>query len=324
MKNELTIREYTKQIEMEVSKLHSCPSICIEEQVLKNDIECKKTIVKELDDFFALLDVGISVVTEIHKVCKENALGDGNKFVYTSLTAKMVSQLLSIRKLLYSGHMDGVKCLIRPFQEALEIFFSCLINKEFAYKYGAVDKLYDNNKFWYENISKNKLDIYMHQIFDTLKFPSAISKNYFSRRKSSVKFLSESIHSSFNSAFATFIMPTINGEINENLCGKITTAYPKGIYETLTDISLLNTIFFRCLDEGHAFAFDKIDFGEEKYFTYHYFFRMFQTTCSLYDEDLQKRGIDIMNALKAASEIIAKEQEDIAKEEASIAKDNQM
>jgi len=256
-----------------------------------------------------LFDVGISLVVEIHKVCKENAIGDKNKFVYASLTSKMVSQLLSIRKLLYSGLMDGVKCLIRPFQEALEIFFSCLINKEFASKYGEVDKLYNNNKFWYKNISKNKLDKYMNQIFDTLEFSSAARGYYFSRRKDSVKFLSESIHSSFNSAFTTFQMIPISGDNADNLWGKITTAYPNCIYELLIDITLLNTIFFRCLDEKHAFAFEKIDFGGEKYFTYHYFMKMFETTANFYDADLKKRVADIINDLKEAWETIAKNKE---------------
>lgn len=315
MEEKMTIREHIKLYEMEMKKLRSFPLICVEEQVSKNDFECKNIIDKELDDFFVLLDLGISVVIEMHKICEGNALGDGKKFVYIGLTSKMISQLLSIRKLLYSGLMDGVKCLIRPFQEALEIFFSCLINEEFASKYGAVDNLYDNNKFWYNNISKNKLDKYLDEIFDTLKYTEIQSKDYYSRRKFFMKLLSESIHSSFNSSLATYFMPNIYREINtDNIWGKITTAYPNEMYELLYDISLLNNIFFRCLDEKHAFAFEKIDFGEKKYLNYHYFMEMFTTTYSLYDNELQKRRIDINNIDKEVSEAIAKEQEEIAKD----------
>lgn len=304
MKARLTIREFIKQNEMSVEKFHKCPTIYLEEPVLKNDFECKELIDKELDDSFVLLDLGISLVIEIHKMCKENAIGDKDKFAYTILTAKMVSQLLSIRKLLYSGLMDGVKCLIRPFQETSKIFFSCMINQQFATRYAGIDKLYDNKKFWDENIKGNKLDKYMVEVFNALNFPDKAKGYYFSRLEGSKIFLSEAIHSSFNATAATFFMTTIDWNFSENLWGKVITAYPKAILEILTDITLLNTIFFKCLEEGHSSAFEKTDFMGEKYFTYNYFRHTYEMTYNLYFDELQQQGLDIMDVFKESMENI--------------------
>ncbi|MBU3198316.1 hypothetical protein LL037_21485 [Clostridium estertheticum] len=306
MKVELSIREFIKENEISVQRLHKCPTIYLEEPILKNDFECKELIDKELDDSFVLLDLGISLIIEIHKMCKENAIGDKDKFAYTILTAKMVSQLLSIRKLLYSGLMDGVKCLIRPFQETSKIFFACMINQKFATQYANTDKSYDNKKFWDANIKGTHLDKYMVQIFKTIAFPDKAKGYYFSRLESSKNFLSEAIHSSFNATVVTLFMTTIDWKFSENLWGKVTTAYPKIILDLLTDIMLLNTIFFKCLEEGHSSAFEKTDFVGEKYFTYNYFRTTFEMTYNLYYDDLQQRVLDIMNELKEATESMKK------------------
>ena len=98
--------------------------------------------------------------------------------------------------------MDAVKSIYRPFHEMIEIFFACLIDKDFAEKYGNPNVMYDNNEFWRNNINGNKLDRYINRIFDELEYPKESKKEYFKRRDDSNKFLSETLHDSFNSTFS--------------------------------------------------------------------------------------------------------------------------
>lgn len=300
----MTVASFIHKLEQE-SRKHkiAVPSVKIEEKVNENNAALNKVIKEELQDFFSLLDLGISAIIEMHYICKNK------EFVFASITSKLVSQLLSIRTLLMQGQMDGVKSIYRPFREMIEIFFACLIDKDFAEKYGNPNILYDNNEFWRKNINGNKLDKYINKIFDELNYPKESKKEYFKRREKSREFLSETSHSSFNSTFSSFIMPTMDRDFSDNIYGKITTAYPMAIYEILTDICMLNAVFFLAVDKEKAFAFSRSDITGSDKINYNHFMKAYDTTYDLYNQDLYKRAYEISKALGEVYDYLKKLEE---------------
>lgn len=91
----LTIAEYINQFEVECRRENfDVPKVDIAEKIEINNSALNQVIERELQDYFSLLDLGISAVMEMHYICKSK------KFVYASITAKLVGQLLSIRTLL--------------------------------------------------------------------------------------------------------------------------------------------------------------------------------------------------------------------------------
>lgn len=297
MEKKISVREY---IEEAKKNNHAegivVQDIMIDENISRTKEESREIIEKELQDYFSLLDLGITALEEMHKVCKEKS------FLYACLSGKLVSQLLSMRILLQQGMMDSVKTIYRAFHEAIEVFFACLIDEDFAEEYGKLEKLYDNNKFWKEKINNNRLDKYINKIFDELEYPRESKKEYFKRRDSSKAFLSESVHATINSAFSAYLMSTMDGKWSTNIYGKITTAYPMMMYQLLTDICLINAVFFLAVDKEKAFAFKKEDFIGEKWLKYHYYMKLYDVVYDYYFKDLYKKAYDILQLMNQAYE----------------------
>ena len=299
MEKKPTIAQYISRVERECQKENlKVPKIEVDAQVRKNNYLLGKVIKNEMQDYFTLLDLGISAIIEMHYICK------GKPFVYQSITAKFVSQLLSMRTLLYQGQMDSVKIIHRSLHEMIEVFFACLIDKSFAEKYGNPNVIYDNNEFWKININGNKLDQHINKLFDEVGYRRESKKEYFKRRERTKKFLSEAIHASFNSTFATYLMFTMDKRCSDNLYGEITTAYPMAMYELLTDICLINAVFFMAVDQEKAFAFSKNDIIGEDKIKYNHYMKLYDTTYDLYFQDLYKKAYDISEALKEIHKIV--------------------
>ena len=299
MEKKPTIAQYISRVERECQKENlKVPKIEVDAQVRKNNYLLGKVIKNEMQDYFTLLDLGISAIIEMHYICK------GKPFVYQSITAKFVSQLLSMRTLLYQGQMDSVKIIHISLHEMIEVFFACLIDKSFAEKYGNPNVIYDNNEFWKININGNKLDQHINKLFDEVGYPRESKKEYFKRRERTKKFLSEAIHASFNSTFATYLMFTMDKRCSDNLYGEITTAYPMAMYELLTDICLINAVFFMAVDQEKAFAFSKNDIIGEDKIKYNHYMKLYDTTYDLYFQDLYKKAYDISEALKEIHKIV--------------------
>lgn len=298
-----SIRKYIETSQKSIGeKFGIFPELRVEENLIEAQQHCKKMIDVHLDDFFQLYDVGISVIIEIHNICKNKLSSSKSGFVYSCITAKIVTQLLSIRTLLNSGMLDTVKCLVRPFHEAMDILFACMGNNEFLAEYGNTNDMYDNNQFWKDNIGRGKIKSHISKLFKLLDVPEEYRTYYFDGRKGSLRFLSESVHSSFNSIFSSFIMSTIDGKCSDNIYGKVTTAYPNLMFSLLEDINLINQIFFRYVNENKGDHFRREDFIGSEHIRYHEFFILYDTAYSIYHLKLKDLGDTITSALKKAKE----------------------
>ncbi len=249
----------------------------IEDEIKQTENNSKEMIDEYLYNHFVLLDFGITTIYYMHKMCEKK------HFLYACITAKIMSQLLSMRILLYQGQMDSVKIINRSFHEMIEIFFACLIDEQFFNEYGELNKLYDNNKFWREKVNRKLLDSRIHKIFDELGYPKEAKKKYFKRRDDSNAFLSQSVHATLNSAFSAYMMPMLNGKYSTNVFGKITTAYPLAVFLLLEDIVLVNSIFFQLVINDKAVRFSSEDLQYERY---NYYAKMYDKTFETYCEEL--------------------------------------
>ena len=89
-------------------------------------------------------------------------------------------------------------------------------------------------------------------------------------------------------------------KLSDNIYGKITTAYPMAMYDLLTDICLINAMFFSVVEQEKAFAFSKNDIIGDDKIKYNHFMKLYDTTYDLYFQDLYKKAYDINQALKEA------------------------
>jgi hypothetical protein len=280
------IREFINTEERDMIN-NGYPKVNLNNNIEKGEASCKALINRYLDDYFLFLDIGINLVIQIHRICENT---ENSELVFTTITAKLSKQLISIRKLLYAGMMDAVKCIFRSFNETTQIFFACLDDIEFAKGYGTKDELYDNNKFWFHQIKGGKINKYLEDLFIKVD----IDKNIiFSLFKNNDKFLSDSVHGSFNSTFSSYMMPTIDGVFTTNLYGTITSAYPNCMFNLFKHIFILSNVFYQSVENSIAQGFD-ISYikSQNKYLHYYYLYN------DVYKKFIDEIGTDVVNINK--------------------------
>lgn len=243
----------------------------IELELNKKQDECTDIIFKQLDDFMIIFDEGIKTIIKIHDVCElvhSNTMGG---FSLAVLSAKMVSLLLGIRKMIYSGLVDCVKNLQRPLIETIDIFLACLNNEDISADFGKKSAMYDNNKFWKDNFAYGKVNKEIVQLFTRLEASEEYIEYFTQKRKDQKNFLSNSIHSSFNSAFVNYLMCTLDGEYSNDLFGKVTTAYPNMLLNLIEDINLLNQVFYTVLERKLCSQLEGFDVhNDDILYNHHY------------------------------------------------------
>jgi len=165
------------------------------------------------------------------------------------LSSKLITLLIGIRKMIYSGLSDCVKNLQRPLLETMDVFYACLINEELAKSFSNTNELYDNNDFYWKHFSKDKLPNEYKKLFEKLSITPEYIQFLIDRRKNQKSFLSESIHSSLSDSFSNFVMTDLNFEFSESYWGKITSAYPMMLMDLIQDIYIFDQIFYKVLEQ---------------------------------------------------------------------------
>lgn len=160
-----------------------------------------------------------------------------------------------------SGLLDSTKTLNRTLIETIDIFFGCLGNHNLNSAFGNIDEIYDSNKFYFENFSKGKLQKECSKLFKNLKLTPEYIEFLEGRRKEQHEFLSGSIHASFNSSFANYIMTDFDLKLDSSVFGKITTGFPKALMQLIEDIYILNTILQYSLEQKVCSELEEIETG---------------------------------------------------------------
>lgn len=230
----------------------------IEDSLFEREKETSTMAIEHLENAIALYDIGLQALISFQKAFEQAQEKNRTDFSYVVLTAKICSLLLAIRKMLMSGMVDASKCLMRPLFETVDIFYVCLIDTEFSKRYGNIDQIYDNKKFWSQNINANKTKQQIRKLFNELEVENAYIKNFFKSRDASQDFLSNSLHGSFNSAFSNYIAYEFNGSgLSNNIFGKVTIAYPKLLLsllnEMLTVLQVIDLSSHKNLESLHTF-----------------------------------------------------------------------
>ena len=235
-----------------------------------------------MNDYLIVFDEGIKTIIRTHELCKNNKVS----LSFIVLTAKLVTLSIGIRQMLYSGFVDCVKSLQRPFIETIDVLFACLINKELNDAFANTKEKYDSNDFYWKNFSKNKLEKDHLELFRKIKITEDYIKFLIERRKDQRSFLSESIHVSFTSSMANFLMATIEWEFSDSYYGKITTAYPMLLMQLIEEIYLYNQIFFKSISEKVCVDFEKLNIDP---LTNHYY-KKYDSIYTLYCKQLYEKA----------------------------------
>jgi len=284
-------------IQLESSRLDSAfikkfkinPVIKIENNLNRKERSNTSILRKHLDNQMALYDEGLKLVIQIHEICKSNHQETKQGFSLLILSAKMVTLLIGIRKMLFSGLVDCVKTLKRPFIETIDIFYACLNNQKLSGSFAVKNEMYDNDQFYWKNFSKGKLKPDISALFRKISPNEEYITYFFERREGLKKFLSNSIHSSFNSSFSNYMMCTLEGEISDDYWGKVTTAYPSQLFSLLEEINLLSQIFNETLSLKISEELKNIDIKEVNPIYTHYY-NKFGLLYSLNAEEFKKEA----------------------------------
>ena len=233
--------------------------------------ECKQILNDNLDDYLSLYDDGLKLIIRIHELTKKNHLDNKMGLTFVVLSSKIVTLMIGIRKMIYSGLSDSLKNLNRPLIETIDIFYASIINKDLSDSFSKVDELYDNNKFYWENFSKDKLSKQCNKLFCEISMTDEYIEFLNERRKKLKSFFSESIHSSFNSAFSNYTMFTLDFDFSDNYYGKVTTAYPSILMTLIEEIYIFSNVFYISLDKKISEDFVNIEMHnvDPLYFHFH-------------------------------------------------------
>lgn len=183
-----------------------------------------------------LFDSALALYQSVLEIFKEAAAKDNEDITYLVLSSKIFSLMLGMRKLLYAGHTDSYKCLLRPLLESHDTFYTSLVNSDFSKEYGNITSLYDNNDFWYRKGKGNKIKKFIHQLYRILGADTDFISDFDDRRENQQRYLSESLHSSFNASFSTYFTPTLDGDMR-HMYGDVTVSYPLLILNTIDEAS---------------------------------------------------------------------------------------
>ncbi|WP_088227801.1 hypothetical protein [Desulfosporosinus sp. FKB] len=300
MNDLISVREYANKID-EVTMKQFGKDITIDLDFILEEKkkEFRSLIENRLEDFIVLFDIALKLSIQIHEICKKNNSESKTSLALVVLSAKIVTMMISIRTLLYSGMMDGIKCLQRSLIETINLFFSCLSNKEFSNKFANKEEMYDNDEFWNKNISRGKLNKDIVRLFSKLDYKQEFIDYFRNRRNEQQKFLSNSIHSSFNSSFSNFIMITLDFKYNDDCYGKVTTAYPNMILSLLEDINILSMVFYDSVNKKISEHFLTFDFGKDN-FVYCHFYNQYKILFEEYHLRLKNEGDKYSQMLKEA------------------------
>lgn len=243
-------------------------------------------LASKMEDYLIIFDEGIKTIIRLHELCKQNQKDNSVGFSFIVLTAKLVTLSIGIRQMVHSGFVDCSKNLQRPFIETIDVFYACLVNTELNKAFANTEKSYDSNSFYWKNFSNNKLEKDHLKLFHKIKVTEDYIKFLTERRKRQRSFLSESIHVSFTSSMANYLMATLDWEISLSYYGKITVAYPMLLMDLIEEIYLLNQIFFNALHHNVSidFKYVKIDPLTEHYY------RKYDSIYSFYCKQLYEKA----------------------------------
>lgn len=221
-----------------------------------------QALLKKVDDYLVLFDDGIKSVIGIHEICNRHHSKTQKGFAFVVLSSKMIGLLLGIRNLIYSGLPDCAKSLNRSLIESMDIFYACIANSNLSNAFAAKDKIYDNNSFYRKHFSKGKLKRECEELFDKISMTPENMEYMKGKRKHQHSFLSESVHSSFNAAFTSYMMCTLELEFSHNYYGKVTTAYPNMLIRVIEDIYIFNYVFYSSIKERASVDLDNVNFED--------------------------------------------------------------
>ena len=234
-----------------------------------------------LENQNSTLDEAIKLCISIHNFNKSNYIEENYAHTFIVLSANIINYLIAIRDNLQNGLLNSAKILFRSLMESSQIFQACLFDSELKNRFMNLE-MYDNNDFYFQNFSRNKLYQKCIDFYKSLDLEEKRIEYFTERKKYLTKFLSESVHSSYNAANSNYIMFSLDFEdISNDVFGKITTGYPKIITAIIEEIAIINFVYKKHISKNIS------DFnqGTNEFKIYDFYSDKFGQIVSLYLDD---------------------------------------
>ena len=235
---------------------------------------------KDLENQKVALEEAIKLTISIHNLNKSLFLDEHYVHTFIVLSANIINLLIGIKDSLQNGLLNCSKILYRSLIESIHIFQASLYDDELRDRFMNLE-MYDNNEFYFENFSKNRLFNKCTDFYKSLDIEKKKIEYLVERKKTITKFLSESVHSSYNAAHSNYIMITLDFDISNDYYGKITTGYPKILSSLLEDLVIYNTIYKAYVEKN----LDKFNTESDEFILYTFSSDKFNLVTSLYLDD---------------------------------------
>jgi hypothetical protein len=127
---------------------------------------------------------------------------------FVLLLARILSLATAVRRLITSGLEDAARPVARSLLETLDLAIVTFFDEAFAADFGA-EETYSANAFWKAQIGFGKLNPRIRRAFETAGLTTDQIDGFFGRRFEMKGILSDSVHSSYASAFRSYLVPSL-------------------------------------------------------------------------------------------------------------------
>ncbi|MNQ62254.1 hypothetical protein D3C85_765940 [compost metagenome] len=235
---------------------------------------------KDLENQKVILEEAIKLSISLHNLNKSLFSEEHYAHTFVVLSANIINISLGIKDNLQNGLLNCAKVLYRTLIESIHIFQASLFDDELRDRFMNLE-MYDNNDFYFENFSKNKLFNKCTDFYKSLEIEDKKIEYLIERKKTITKFLSESVHSSYNAAHSNYITMTLDFGISNDYYDKITIGYPKILASLIEDLVIYNTVYKTYIEKNLT----KFNAESDEFILYNFYSDKFDLITSLYLDD---------------------------------------
>lgn len=188
---------------------------------------------KYLNFWFSVLDEGLSLLITLQEIAEESFENSTEKpspsFLF--LLSRSCTLTIGVRQLLLNGLEDTARPVARSFLETLDLTLALITDDDLSSRFLGGDDADENHAdaFWKNYISGGKLEPRIRKALQVANIGEETKNIIFEFRKSSKKTLSSSVHSSIDSAFRSFYVPSLAspGLLTKSVFGHVSILSPE-------------------------------------------------------------------------------------------------
>ena len=229
----------------------------IRENIAEAESNAQDDSSKHLDFWFSILDEGMSLLVLLQELSEESFdnLTEKPPPSFLLLLSRACNLTFAVRRLLLNGLEDAARPVARSFLETLDLALATLTDDDLSNRFWGGDDANENHAdiFWKNYIAGGKIEPRIRHTMQVADIGEETQNIIFEFRKNSKKTLSSSVHSSIDSAFRSFYVPSLAtpGILTKSIFGHISILSPELLSFMIRAIYLYCfPILLLCRDEN--------------------------------------------------------------------------